>query len=264
LLDPIERMAIINVDLETVGETIEDDVRTYFQESSLRNVGYWHGESITPRKAAADMLAELLSAPLERLKEDESFSALILGPNSGPVASELLRIRKQAQVTVVVHDRAAAKQIQGAEPRAALTLARRGRLVLGDRKFDLVLGIEEPSLFDDNRLLREMCRVLKPGGALAASHILAYEHGDSTPVADVIARYEQELAKAGLADVRVADASDKTWRPFFLHSRGYFRSKLLFNLFYKDRLQAIFDALPGGNQHVGAYLTINGSRPQDG
>jgi SAM-dependent methyltransferase len=263
LFDPLKRMALVDMDLELPGDSVDDDVDQYFQGAEVRNVGYWREGVHTPKQAACGLIHELASTAFDRKQEGPAVSALVVGPNADGIAVELLRLREDARVTVLVFDTASAQRAQVCEPRAKVVRSRRRRFKLADATFDVVLWVEGPGWPERVSSLREIHRVLKPGGVLAGADLLVRQtEPDLNPDegVDAIAAYERALRGAGLVDVEVLDVTDKTWRPFFEHSRRYFRVKHLFDQIDRDRYQQTFEALPAGDQPVVAYVMVLASR----
>lgn len=255
LFDPFGRLAVVDADLEIPSEGVEDDIDRYFQGADARNVGYWSDGIHTPKDASEHLIHALVSATFERYGKGHMLSALVIGPGASGTASALLRLRDNMQVSMLAFDAAGAEELRLSQPRAKVVRSRRGKIKMRDGAFDIVIWVEGPGLADRVPLLREIVRVLKPGGTFAAADILGRQDEAvlSLPV-DMVKAYQKDLKEAHLVDVSVADVTDKTWRPFFDHSRQYFRVKHLFDQIDRQRYERTLEALPGGSHGVNAYV----------
>lgn len=261
-LDPFERLARIDTDLETAGNSVDEELLQYFQNSRLRNVGYWQKGTASPREAALSLISELTAKTLSQVPAELRISALVLGPNSAFVAAALMRMRKNIDVTLLADNRRRAKELHAEEPRARVLHSRNADIPVPDQSFDLILDVESPQLLGGPKLTRELVRVGRPGCGVAAAHILVPPEGDTVSISNHLVERTKTLTQAGLNSVLVVDGMDRCWRPFFNHSRAYFRSRFLFDVYSNDSLNSIFDALPGGRQAVATYLLVYASLPR--
>jgi len=260
LFDPFGRLALVDADLEIPGEMIEDDIDQYFQGAETRNVGYWPDGVNTPKDASENLVGALVAAAFERYDKGRVLSVLAIGSNADGIASALLRLRDNMQVSMLAVDAAMAEQLRLSHPRAKVVRARRERIKMHDETVDIVVWLEaDPPV--ERISAREIARVLKPGGTFAAADFLGRRDEASRELpSEMVDAYKRGLEKASLVNVNVVDVTNQTWRPFFDHSRQYFRVKHLFDQIDRQRYEQTLEALPGGSRGVNAYVMAFASK----
>ncbi|MFC3743141.1 SAM-dependent methyltransferase [Paractinoplanes deccanensis] len=183
--------------------------------------GYWDDPGDTSTVAAAtDRFTDLV---IGRLAATAGARVLDLGCGIGKPA---LRLARAAEVEVVgitvshdqveqANDRARREGLAG---RVSFQVADGTDMPFPDDSFDAVLAFESILHMDRGRALREVGRVLRPGGRLVATDLVERATPDQvTPPANatftplpLLARYPDLLAESGLEPVELLDVTANT------------------------------------------------------
>ncbi len=203
--------------------------REYYGESEFYNFGFWGKDTRDQRQACENLMEELLRPIAER-----EGTILDVACGMGGTTSHLL---KYWEPPGTVGIDISGKQLRTAAAKApGCTFAAMDATRLGfrDGVFDKVICVEAAFHFERLAFLREVCRVLRPGGRLVLSDILlARWAARLSPVVpagnavDEVEAYKSLFAQAGFSDVTVVDATDETWRPFSRNMRRWVWGKLL-------------------------------------
>ncbi|MFN7952011.1 MAG: class I SAM-dependent methyltransferase [bacterium] len=219
--------------------------------AGLRNVGAWREDVSTPAQAAEAMVSELVrrvAAP-----EPGATPTRILVVGTGPEDLERIAGRERPDARI-----------------AALAAAPSGRLPVADESFDALVWIEGLHAARRGGALREVLRVLRPGGDLVASDLLSGRLGGDLeaeallPAADreaVLGGYARELEAAGLSEIRLIDVTREGWERFYHHSRQFFATKTLLQQLDAAQCAEVLALLPGGSGVVVAHALVHARRP---
>lgn len=183
--------------------------------------GYWDGPDDTGTVAAAtDRLTDLL---IGRLAVPPGGRVLDLGCGIGKPALRLARATGVDVLGITIsHSQVAqandrARQ-EGLADRVTFQVADGTAMPFADDTFDAVLAIESILHMDRDRALREISRVLRPGGRLVATDLVERAtpervtqpaNATFTPL-PLLARYPQLLAGNGLRPVELLDLTANT------------------------------------------------------
>jgi len=205
---------------------VSANYRRYFEDSGFYNFGYWDSGATSQREASEALVDELVG----RISNREG---RILDIACGPGAStaRLLRYYGPDQVTGV---NISENQLDAARERApgcAFLLMDAAQLGFADDQFDAVMCVEAAFHFNTReRFLREVLRVLKPGGSLVLTDMLF--RGFLKPIGDFgqvppanfvhnIADYGTKLEAAGFESVEVEDATERCLAGFRRNLAGW-------------------------------------------
>ncbi|GID61404.1 SAM-dependent methyltransferase [Actinoplanes couchii] len=183
--------------------------------------GYWDGPGDTSSVAAAtDRFTDLV---IGRLEAAPGSRVLDLGCGIGKPA---LRLARAVEVEVVgitisagqveqANDRA---RREGLADRVSFQVADGTGMPFADDSFDAVLAFESILHMDRDRALREVSRVLRPGGRLVATDLVERADPDQvtapanatfTPL-PLLAQYRRLLKDTGLEPVELLDLTANT------------------------------------------------------
>jgi len=201
---------------------ISANYRRYFEDSGFYNFGYWDSGAKSQREASEALVDELV-------RRISNKAGRILDVACGPGASTrgLLRYFALDQVTGI---NISENQLAAARERApgcSFLLMDAAQLGFAENQFDAVMCIEAAFHFNTrDRFLREVLRVLKPGGSLVLTDMLF--RGFLKPIGDFgqvppanfvqnIADYGTRLETAGFERVEVEDATERCLAGFRRH-----------------------------------------------
>ncbi len=205
---------------------VSANYRRYFEDSGFYNFGYWDSGAKSQREASEALVDELVGRISNR-------AGRILDVACGPVAStrRLLRYYAPDQISGI---NISEKQLAAARERAAgcsFLLMDAAQLGFADDQFDAVMCVEAAFHFNTReRFLREVLRVLKPGGSLVLTDMLF--RGFLKPIGDFgqvppanfvqnIADYGTRLEAAGFESVEVEDATERCLAGFRRYLAGW-------------------------------------------
>ncbi len=208
-------------------------------DSDFRNLGYWTAETTTLHQAATqlqDVLLEMIPEKTGRI--------LDVACGMGASTRRLLAHYAAEQVWAINISQKQIESTREKAPGCQAQVMNAVDLEFEDDFFDAVLCIEAAFHFETRRkFFAETYRVLQPGGHLVLSDVLftsAHRHTQFPPFSSAVNHVESvgafadQLRDAGFREVDVQDASDRIWRPHFLHIVN-----LIHRDFYDGRINVV-------------------------
>jgi ubiquinone/menaquinone biosynthesis C-methylase UbiE len=239
-------------------------VAGYYRDTGFRHFGCWRGEVADAVQACESLVEELLS-----FLPDRSGSIVEVGCGRGATTAYLLRHYPAAAVTGICEDSRHLEECRQVAPGVRF-MPGVPRLRLPDESVDVVICAEGIAAQKSKAAaLREMARVLRPGGHLVLADILFtadWEDSFGRPGVpmDHAAIYRHLMESAGLVEARVVNATYECWTKYNQHRYHYFGIRVLSQQIDAHLLEPLKKTLPGGQRAVSAYVLASARKRGDG
>jgi len=237
---------------------VEALVREYYGRSGFCHVGLWRGAIANATQACENLVEELLSLLPER-----NGTIVDVGCGRGATTVHLQRHYPTTALTGVCASRAELRECREAAPQIRF-VSGLPKLGLPDESADALICVEGIAALPDKKAaLREMLRVLRPGGRLVmADYVPARTGDDGAPAGDadaaVVAR--EQLERLGFVEVTVVDATSDCWTRLNQHRAMYLGIRVASQQIDAALVEPVLEAFPGGRAGISAYLIVAATR----
>lgn len=210
-LDPVWQLA--RTRHESAGaDDAAREAKEYFNNSPLRNVGYWRRATLSPPEASQLLVEEVL----DLLPKDAAAAprVLLLGSGGAEMAQQLWARQSDAEISLWAADRASAAELRRPElrktgPRLNLLRGRSLAAALPAEAFDAVVWIEAAPAAQRGRALRAAAQALRPGGTLVGADLIGSLDVQEPDRSDGSRALVQSLAKL-FRGRKAAESADST------------------------------------------------------
>jgi SAM-dependent methyltransferase len=238
-------------------EICEELLREFYEGSALRTIGYWPEGVERAGRASDELVREILS-----LLAGTEGTLADLG-TTGETTSHLLAYYPAAALTGICADQRVAKACARAV-RGVRFVADFRRFRLPDASVDNVICIERlPQDEARATVLREVLRVLRPGGRLVAAEMVRAAP-EAVPAGAPDAPLEalhREIAAAGFAEVKIVDVTYRSWSRFMDRYAMHFGTRHLARQLDSSLYDQVREQLPNRGVALSHYVLIAADKP---
>lgn len=223
---------------------LTEHVRQFYGGTDYMNFGFWEPHVSTQREACDNLMAKLVS-----MLANTDGAVLDVACGMGETTRYIGQIFEPQNVTGINISQKQIEQSQLKNPDSRFHVMDATELAFPDASFDHVISVEAAFHFDSREaFLREVCRVLKPGGRLVMSDQLVPAPSESYPTPFVPEAnfgdeeaYRATFDRCGLPILDFEDQTEACWNQHFLHIVAYSHRQFVDGVIDEALLRQILD-----------------------
>lgn len=238
-------------------ENLVDELLAFIRSSALYNLRYqdkktaWHSTRPTGQRETYQIEGKVLDISL----------------GVGSTANCLMKYFPQEQITAVSPDKNEVQALVQKYSGPRFLWMNLPKLNFPDNSFEYVICAERLGNSKRGKLLREIFRVLKPGGVFVGSELLSSTGGKllALPWArrnklQCPEDYEAMFAQEGFTEVRIIDATQPGWLSFRAQALRFIDGKILSGEMHENQAQELLALFPGGQEKASQYILFSGKK----
>jgi SAM-dependent methyltransferase len=250
---------------ESLDQLYERLIDDYYEGSGFRHCGWWRHGTKSPVQACEALIEEIIS-----FIDNEQEHILEIGCGRGATTRAILRHFPGISLTGLVTKKGELKSCQERVPESDCRRMKGPRLKFKGGFFDCVISVEGLKPFKNpKKLLREIYRVLKPGGRLLFSDLIldlrglrVEQTGRARNIANSPQEFEELLVSCGFQQVQIHDSTRSCWRGFQRNASRELRMRLLSRGLSQDYYPELLTHLPHANLPVNHYVICLASKEE--
>ncbi len=239
--------------------------RNYYGNSDFLNFGYWKEDTADQKQACENLMEQLLAYIPKK-----SGTILDVACGLGATTAYLTKYYPAKNITGLNISKTQLEAARSNAPGCTFLEMNATELEFEDCSFDNIICVEAAfHFYTREKFLREVHRILKPGGCLVLSDILMTFEGEkvhpSRTELNYVAsldEYGSILKELGFRDVDVVDTTECCWERHYWYVVRYFHQKLLSGEIDRGELEGYLQNTYRRAGQIKYYLLAAGTKVQ--